>query len=534
MPQLNSKVPALMQTALHHHAAGQGRDARRLAEQILRIEPKSHEALNLLGVIAAAEGNTERGMRLIRRAIAFFPEFPEAHNNLGNLLLTSQRPDEALASFEKAIALRPSFAEALYNRANALRTLGREEEAVAGYDKAIALRPDYAEAFYNRANALRNLDREEEALPSYERVIALRPQFAEAFNNYGLALSRLVRHAEAIGHYQRAVAIDPDFVMARWNESLSRLALGEMEVGWRLFEERWRLPNAARISSRSPRPLWQGNMDDLRGKTILLYAEQGLGDTLQFVRYVPLVAAQGARVLLEVQAPLVRLLAQLVDTGAIFAQGEPMPAHDYCCPLMSLPLAFETRVDTIPGKVPYLRADPALAEAWRERLVNLAGLRIGLVWAGNPRPFMSIREGYSDHRRSITLQHYRRLAEVPGISLVSLQKGEAAAETVSPPAGLSIHDWTQELGDFADTAALVEGLDLVISVDTSVTHLAGALGKPVWLLNCYDSGWRWLVGREDSPWYPTLRQFRQPEPGNWNAVMADLTAAVARVSAETR
>jgi tetratricopeptide (TPR) repeat protein len=582
-------VPTLSQNAAAQWKTGQFDAARKkLYERILRIEPKNHDALNALGLLVAAQGDAERGIRLIRRAIAFHPRSSAALNNLALVLLNSHRSDEALASLDKATALNPQNVEALVNRGNALINLSQVEEALISYDMAIALRPQYAEAFYNRGNALRRLDRLEEALASYDEAIALHPEFADAFNNRGVVLrdvsryeeavasydkaitlrpkfadafnnrgevlsclyryeealasldkavalrpehaeafrnrgkvlAQLGRRAEAIAQFQKAFTIDSTFFSARVSEAQVHLAVGEMDVGWRIYEDRWRLPGASEFA-QSQQPSWRGN-EDLRDKTIRLYAEQGLGDTLQFARYAPLVAARGARVLLEVQAPLVRLLKGMPGIDGIFKRGDALPPHDYSCPLLSLPFAFGTRVETIPGEVPYLRSDPVLTAAWRERLAGLAGPRVGLAWAGNPK------NTDFDRRRSITLKHFRYLAELPEISLVSLQKGEAAAQTEAPPPGLMIHDWTSELRDFADTAALVEGLDLVISVDTAVAHLAGALGKPVWLLNRFDSCWRWLIGRDDSPWYPTLRQFRQSEPGNWDGVMTDLKAALAR------
>ena len=278
-------------------------------------------------------------------------------------------------------------------------------------------------------------------------------------------------------------------------------------------------------------PQWRG--EDLADKTIFLHSEQGYGDTIQFLRYVPLLASRGGRVILEVPPSLGRLAEQLQGAAQVFASGAVTPAADFFCPLLSLPRAFGTTVATIPGEVPYLAADRAAVAAWRRRLADLEGLRVGLVWAGNPRPNQP-GANRIDRRRSVTLGHFANLAEVPGVSFVSLQKGQAASQTRSPPPGLLVHDWTDELTDFADTAALIEALDLVISVDTSVVHLAGALGKPTWLLNRFDTCWRWLLNRDDSPWYPTLRQFRQPSPGDWNSVICGVRDALQRLAAGDR
>jgi hypothetical protein len=308
------------------------------------------------------------------------------------------------------------------------------------------------------------------------------------------------------------------------------LLRGEYAEGWREFEWRWRGGTAEEIKLRGfAEPQWQG--EDVAGKTLLLHAEQGFGDTLQFCRYASLVGAT-ARVILEVQPPLVRLCSGLAGVARVVARGEPPPAFDLHCPLMSLPLAVGTTLDTIPSGVPYLAADPELVVGWRERLAGLDGLRVGLVWAGSLRPEPELSA--IDRRRSITLAMMASLGEASGVSFISLQKGEPAAQSANAALGLALHDFTANLQDFADTAALIEALDLVISVDTSVAHLAGALGKPIWLLNRFDTCWRWLLNRDDSPWYPQLRQFRQPSPGDWNSVMRAVRDALQRRAAGDR
>jgi hypothetical protein len=304
---------------------------------------------------------------------------------------------------------------------------------------------------------------------------------------------------------------------------LCRLSLGDFALGWRKYEWRWQQPTVLGSQSDRARPLWLGATDVI-GKTILLHAEQGFGDTLQFCRYAPLVA-RTADVVLEVPRPLLRLLSTLPGVSRIVASGDPLPHFDLHCPLLSLPLAFGTTLADLPNHVPYLRADPVHVTAWRQRLAPLPGIRVGLVWSGNPRLDIPLANRI-DRRRSTTLDRLAPLGEIPGVSLVSLQKGDFRAQSTTPPPGLAIADWTDELDDFADTAALIEALDLVISVDTSVVHLAGALGKPVWVLNRYDACWRWLRDRGDSPWYPTARLFRQPTPGDWDGMIAEVVAAL--------
>lgn len=349
------------------------------------------------------------------------------------------------------------------------------------------------------------------------------------YNNLGGALSDLGRPAEALACYDRALAIRPDDVSAHFGRSRPLLLRGEYAEGWREFEWRRRGGTAEAIKLRGfAQPQWQG--EDVAGKTLLLHAEQGFGDTLQFCRYASLVGAT-ARVILEVQPPLVRLCSSLAGVAQVVARGEPPPAFDLHCPLMSLPLAVGTTLDTIPSEVPYLAADPELVAGWRERLAGLDGLQVGLVWAGSLRPEPELSA--IDRRRSITLAMMAPLGEASGVSFISLQKREPGAQSANAELGLALHDFTANLQDFADTAALIEALDLVISVDTSVAHLAGALGKPIWLLNRFDTCWRWLLDRDDSPWYPQLRQFRQPRPGDWNSALHAARDALQRRAADT-
>jgi tetratricopeptide (TPR) repeat protein len=571
------------------HQEGRLAEAERSYQAVLQQQPNHFDALHLLGVVALQTGQSARSVELIDKAIVLRPDFAEAHNNRGLALLELRRFDEAIASFDGAVALKPSYAEAYNNRGFTLQQLQQLEAALTNYDKAIALRPDYAQAYSNRGNALQELqrplealanhdkaialtpgnaqahynrgialqdlqrhdeavasydnaialdpgyvdahfnrgvatqalERPEQAVASYDKVIALRPDFAGAYANRGPALQDIDRHDEALASYRRAVALNPDHAQMHVNTGLCLLKLGDMPPGWAEYEWRWKAPH---ITVRDfPVPLWLGEQS-LAGKIILLHAEQGFGDTMQFCRYARLVAARGAQVVLEVQRPLARLMASL-GVGTIVARGDPLPLFDLHCPLMSLPLAFGTTIETIPQPGPYLAADPIQAAAWRQRLASLPGRCIGLVWAGSGighAPEVLAR----NRRRSITLGHLAPLARVPGLSFVSLQKGESASQTSALSASMQVHDYTDELTDFADTAALVAALDLIISVDTAVVHLAGALGKPVWVLNRFDSCWRWLLNRTDTPWYPTARLFRQRAPGDWNSVIAEVGAAL--------
>ena len=311
------------------------------------------------------------------------------------------------------------------------------------------------------------------------------------------------------------------------NRGLLLLLRGSFAPGWEEYEWRWKTLHVA--PRRLAVPRWQG--EDLGGKTILLHGEQGLGDALQFMRFVPVVKALGANVVLEVDRSLVRLAGTLAAADAIIAAGDEIPRVDCCCPLMSLPGMFKTDASNMPSRVPYLRADPASAKTWKERLANHSQLRVGLCWAGGPgfsRPRVDGARTNRAFARSVTLQHLAPLGALDDIVLVSLQKGEAAKQLqeLVLQSVLPVMDWTGEIGDFADTAALVDALDLVISVDTSVAHLAGALGKPVWLLHKFDGSWQWLIDRDDSPWYPTMRIFRQPKPGDWDSVVGAVKHAL--------
>jgi Flp pilus assembly protein TadD len=447
----------------------------------------------------------------------------DTYNTNGIALASNGKTEAALSCFEAAVATRPRHAAALNNRANVLHLLGRVDAALASNEQALAANPGHLDAVFNRGLILFELERVEEALACFDHVLGVRPEHPQALCNRGTTLHVLGRLDDAIESFRRGQALLPGDPTLRFNESLARLALGDFAEGWKLYESRW---GTALHPTRPAfqQPQWYQD-DGPPDRTVLLHAEQGIGDTLQFCRYVPLVARH-ARVVLGVPTPLRRLLSSLPGVSQIITETEALPHFDLHCPLLSLPLAFGTTLASIPAETPYLRADRKLAARWRKRLAPLPGLKVGLVWAGESGQFVTDARA-RDRRRSIPLDRFAALGGVSHISLVSLQKGSAATQAADPPPGLTIHDWTDELEDFADTAALVDGLDLVISVDTAVAHLAGALGKPVWVLNRYDACWRWLRGRTDSPWYPTARLFHQPTQGDWDSVISEVVAALA-------
>jgi Flp pilus assembly protein TadD len=512
------------------YTRGQPAEAEESCREALRLRPDYPEAHTNLGNALHALGRAAEAEASHREALRLRPEYPEAHYNLGIALHALGRPAEAEVNYREALRLRPEYPEAYTNLGNALHALGRPAEAEASCREALRLRPDTPEAHNNLGYALQALGRPAEAEASYRAALQLRPNYPEAHNNLGTVLNALGRPVEAEASCREALHLRPDAPEAHFTLAYALLLAGRLEAGWKEYEWRWQTTQLSGRARDFLAPLWDGAAIDDR--TILLHAEQGFGDTLQFCRYVPLVAS-GARIVLEVQAPLVRLLSRLPGITAIVAHGDGLPPFDVHCPLLSLPGAFGTTLDTIPAATPYLSADAALAANWHQRLTGLGGLRIGLVWAGSRR-LNRPEEAAFDRRRSIALDAMAPFCETSGVSFVSLQKDQLAAQAAYPPQGMTLHDFTAELYDFADTAALIANLDLVISVDTSVAHLAGALGKPVWLLNRFDTCWRWLLNRDDSPWYPTLRQFRQPAPGDWDSVICEVRDALRRLAAGDR
>ena len=479
-------------------------------DRAIALKPDYADAHYNRGV---ALGDLERhaeALESYERAIALRPDYAEAHNNRGVALSYLQRHAEALASYERAIALKPGYANAYNDRGVALSELNRLTEALESYERAIALNPDYAEAFNNRGNVLIDLERPAEACASFERALALKPDYAEAYYHRGNALRDLHRHVEAVASYERALALRPDYASAHWNLADCCLLLGDFARGWKEYEWRWKLAKREKGRRDFVHPLWLG-AQAVKGRTILLHSELGLGDTLLFCRYAKEVAALGAKVVLEVQPPLLPLLVGLEGVAEVLPGGAPLPAFDCHCPLLSLPLAFKTDLRNIPARVPYVRSDPARVAAWQARLGPKSRPRVGLVWSGSA--------ALRNDKRSMGLADMLPLAS-DWAEWISLQKEVRDADISLLASRADLRHMGGELKDFADTAALVELMDLVVTVDTSVANLAGAMGKPVWILlpfNPHD--WRWMLDREDSPWYPTARLFRQPTADDWTSVI---------------
>jgi tetratricopeptide (TPR) repeat protein len=530
-----------------------GRPAEAVAcyEQALRLQGDLVDAHVGLGNVLTGLGRPEQAAGHCQEALRLRPGSAEAHNNLGNALLRQRRPEEAAAHYREALRLRPDFAEAHSNLGVALADLGRLEEAAEHHREALRLNPNYPEAHNNLGNVLRDQWKLDEAIDCFRAAVRLRPDYAEAHNNLGMAARRGGKLEQAVACYRRALELRPDYAEARsnlgnalkdqgqldeaaacfeaalrlrpdhaeahWNRALLWLLRGDFARGWPEYEWRWTQPG---FTPRPfPQPLWDGG--PLAGRAVLLWAEQGLGDTLHFVRYAALAKARGGRVIVECQPALRRLLAGAAGVDQLVAQGEPLPPFDVQAPLLSLPGIFGTAADTIPANVPYLQAKPERVEHWRRELAGLGGLKVGIAWQGNP----AFR---GDRQRSVPLAHFAPLAAVEGVRLLGLQKGPGQEQLAGLAGRFPVLDLGPELdaaaGPFVDTAAVMKNLDLVISSDTAVPHLAGALGVPVWVALPSVPDWRWLLGREDCPWYPTMRLFRQARPDDWGEVFARLAA----------
>jgi tetratricopeptide (TPR) repeat protein len=497
----------------------QGRlaEARDCYKKILVRDPRHFGGLLLAAQVCVDAGQNELALTMATRAVGAQPDHAGARSLVGEAQTAMGLLEDAVASFDRAVALDPTLASAHNGRGLALQELDRAAEALASFDRAIALMPRAAALHYNRGRALAHLYRLDEALRAYDMAAALDALDPDIHNNKAQILNMLGRHAEAIDSLDKAIATGPqNQAEYKFNKSFCLLALGDFEQGWRLHEHRRGLK---RPEPEFGRPLWLGQ-ESVEGKTVLLHSEQGLGDTIQFIRYSRLVEARGARVKVLVQAPLKALLSQ--SGHEVFAWGEDCGHFDYRCPLMSLPHALDTRLENVPGETPYLSVSREKSEYWRTRFAANGRKRVGLVWNGGFRPDQPELHRLNA-RRNIPFSDMAKLNR-EGMDFVSLQKGEPAESELRDARHAiwpsdNLYDISADLKDFSDTAAVIDNLDLVISVDTSVAHLAGAMGKPTWILVRYDGCWRWLMDRDDSPWYPTARLFRQSSFGDWSSAL---------------
>jgi tetratricopeptide (TPR) repeat protein len=503
---------------------GRLREAEALCRQLLQGQPNLAEAEHLLGLVAHQDGKLAQAIEHVLQATKLAPRVALFHANLGEMQRLAGRPEDAVKAARRALAIDPQFAPAWCNLGVALYELKDYEEAARAQRKAIAANPNYDAAHSNLGNALYALRRHDEAITSYRRALALDPHFADAWANLGTTLHHAGEFEEGMMALRRAIALAPHHANAHSGLGILLLMRGDLAEG--LEEYEWRLRSTERTGPRFPERPWQG--DSLAGRHIYVQGEQGFGDTLQFSRYLPLLAMRagaGGGVTLRVQQPLVALLREsLPDVTVLDDRGE-VTRYDCDAALLSLPRLLRTRLETIPAAVPYLRVPPPAAQRWEARLRAMPGLKVGLVWAGNP-------DHSNDFRRSIALRLLDPILAVQGTSFASLQVGPRAADlrpARQKPArrkAAAVEDLSPALKDFDDTAGAIAALDLVITVDTSVAHLAGGLGRPVWVLLPWVTDWRWMFAREDNPWYPTMRLFRQRRRGEWGDVIANIAEAL--------
>jgi tetratricopeptide (TPR) repeat protein len=539
----SSVVSQAVEATARLYQAGKLAEARRLCGEALQVAPDDVRLLQLHGLVAYGLGDSLLAIESLEKAVRIDPSDCVLVNNLGEAYRGANRPSDAESCYRRASELKPEYADAHYNLArllhalgestraalsydrhgSALQQMGKLEEAIGSYRLAIALKPDFANAYYNMAIASQRLTRLPEAIKAFSRALELKPDFAEAHINLGNAQKSLGHLRDAEQSYSAALALKPGDPVASYNLSTLRLSQGDYRAGLELYESRFEVDpdNAARykfmLAQVKGAPLWQGGQ--LGQRTLLLWQEQGAGDFIMMMRYLPGLKALGAgRLIVCCDASLVRLSESIPGVDEVWRKDRPpeSDAFDCYCPSMSLPRFFDTQIDTIPSS-PYLHVPDAIQRAWASKLAGIGPARVGLVWAGG--------NSFTDAAlRSIRLELLAPVLGVGGVDFFSLQKGEGSAEI--PAARGRLLPWIEECGDFLDTAALIDQLDLVISVDTSVAHLAGALGKPVWLLSRFESDWRWMLDREDSPWYPTMRIFRQSGNRDWSEVVTRVASTL--------
>lgn len=597
-PTLPSRATGLLASGMSHHSAGRLPEAEKAYREVLASEPQNPEALHLMGVLALQVNKPAQAVELIAQAIrqnpksaVYFsnlgsalrrmgkldesiaacreatrldPDFADAYNNLANALMDRQRDEEAVEALNRLIALRPQVvdqrlmlarallqlpgraaeavdalnallklaprnASALNNLGVALRKLNRNEEADQAYRRALEIAPDDPGMLSNHGALLMEMERADDAIALFRKSIDRKPEFGEAHLNLGLALRSRMRLGEAIPIMREAVRLCPDLPEAHAGLGELLLLDGQLEEGFREYDWRSRMTDFPSPRRDFTSPRWNGVVQP--GMTLLVHDEQGVGDTMQFVRFAQMAQARGARVIVECNTQLTRLLTSMPGVHQVIGRTSPIPPHDAHIPLLSLPQHLGISLASIPAEAPYLRPEPELVASWGERLAVhpsfSSGLRVGLVWAGSP-------EHRNDRNRSLTLDRLAPLGRAANARFFSLQKGAGAGQAANPPTGLELVDLGPQIGNFADTAAILQHLDLVVTVDTSVAHLAGALGRPVWVLLPFFPDWRWLHGTDVSPWYPTMRLFRQDRPRDWNPVIARVATALGEAAVGVR
>jgi tetratricopeptide (TPR) repeat protein len=586
MPQVS--LQHALAKAIERHRSGQLAEAKHLYSQILAARPDEPDALHLLGVLELQSGDTTRAIELIQNAIARNPASPAYYSNLGQALagagqitsacdayrkaltidpnlqqawwnfgaallacgnaaeavfaanrsaelmpdsadafallgralLAAARPAEAIAPFSRALTIRADDLDSIVNLGSACKDSGEPQRAIELYRKALQQRPDWPEAQANLADAFRRADRLSEASDTYEKVLLQRPGWAELHNDLGSVRIGLGDVEGSQKRFQRAVALDPHHARAHYNLAFVHLLNGDYSAGWREHEWRWKRPEMQGQSLNTDRPIWDGA--PLKGRRILIHNEQGFGDVIQFIRYAPLLAERGASVIVRCQPQLKRLLQNIAGVSEVIADGEPLPDFDLHCPLLGLPMRFGTTLETIPASVPYLRARDELVDRWKQRLPRSQGkTTIGLAWRGRAIP---------DPHRSISPELLAPLAQIQNATFVQLHQADSADATGAIPQ-IDVNNFVNEFTDFADVAAVMHQVDLVLTIDTAVAHLAGAMGKKTMILLPFASDWRWLRGRDDSPWYPTAKLFRQTRRHDWSD---PIMRAIAEIAAENK
>jgi len=504
-------------------AFGRLDDAVNAFEQAIVLNPESMETANNLASVYNEQKRFDEAKTAAEKAISLYPNFPEALVNKGNALAGLCKEFDAIEAYTSALSLNPMHASALFNLANAYADQGNYEAAVAPYQRAIAVDDGDADKHFNLAITLLKLDRFAAAVAAFEAALELQPEHVDALCNIACALQSLGRTGEAIERLSRAIAHQPDSPDLHWNLALASLQHGDYETGWREYKWRWQTPTFIAYRRNFEAPEWNG--EDLQGRTLLIHTEQGFGDGIQFCRLASQAAAAGGRVVLECRPQLTRLLGSLDGVAERIDLGQRLPDYDVQIPLMCLPRVLGLTLQSVPTDIPYL--SPPEGVAIDSRIAEASCLKVGLAWAGS-------RTRLDNSKRSCDLAQFAGLFKVPNVKFFSLQVGDARDQLGTVPVADNVVDLGQDFADFADTAAAIQALDLVISVDTSVLHLAGALGEPAWGVLSAPSGFLWMNDREDSPWYPTIRLFRQPEPGDWTSVFAKLCTALVDLAVEER
>jgi tetratricopeptide (TPR) repeat protein len=488
-------------------------EALKSYDEAIPLKPDYAQAYSNRGVTLQNLKRLDEALKSYDEAIRFKPDYAEAYYNRANALLYLKQLDEALTSYDEAIHLKPDYAEAYYNRGVTLQDLKRLSEALNSYDEAIRFKPDYADAYRNRGVVCQDFKQPNEALKSYDEAIRLKPDYAEAYYNRGVTLQDLKRLDEALKGYDEAIRLKPDYADPVWNKSLLMLLMGNYREGWLLYESRLDQDNLKANYYTFPQLSWRGQ-ENLTNQTLLIYGEQGLGDIVQFVRYIKEVHALGIKIVLEIPKTLISFISTLNVAMTIVEKGQTLPHFDAYCPLLSLPYVFKTSVETIPGSISYLFSDKQKVDEWKVRLGKQTKKRIGLVWSGSARH-------KNDQNRSIPMDTFTELLKLP-VEWHSLQKEYRDSDQDFLRSHSNMFQHQNNLLDFSDTAALIECMDLVLTVDTSVAHVAGSMGKPVWILLPFMPDFRWMLDREDCPWYPSARLFRQDASRDWSSVLSHM------------